>query len=172
MISWATSPCEIQHKQREPKTWDFFLRVQVPAVICVPVCISMALFKIAERIKTLSPLVGNSWQGTKHQVPFQVMPLTCPKTFTDVLCPAKLICSQILSAEAIQALGQGPPRPPPPPSSVQCLGLHSSITMQALINSPSRLPATVAKPGSLPSTESFALLSFFKPLSSSFIAMY
>lgn len=115
MISWATSPCEIQHKQREPKTWDFFLRVQVPAVICVPVCISMALFKIAERIKTLSPLVGNSWQGTKHQVPFQVMPLTCPKTFTDVLCPAKLICSQILSAEAIQALGQGPPRPPPPP---------------------------------------------------------
>lgn len=157
MISWATSPCEIRHKQREPKTWDFFLRAPVPAIICVLVCISTALFKIAERIKTLSPLVGNSWQGTRHQVPFQIMPLTCPKTFTDVLCPARLICSQILSAEAIQALGQ---RPSCPLSSVQCLGLHSSITMQALINTPSRLHATVAKPGSLPSTESFALLSF------------
>lgn len=48
----------------------------------------------------------------------------------------------------------------PCPCSVQCLGLHSSITMQMLINSPSRLCAMAAKPSSLPCTELFALLNF------------
>lgn len=50
-------------------------------------------------------------------------------------------------------------REAPHTCSVQCLGLHGSITMQVLINSPSRLCAMVAKPSSLPCTELFALLN-------------
>lgn len=50
-------------------------------------------------------------------------------------------------------------REAPHTCSVQCLGLHGSITMQVLINSPSRLCAMAAKPSSLPCTELFALLN-------------
>lgn len=66
-ISWAAMPCEIQHKQREPGSWKFLLRARVPGVICVPVCMSTVILKITERIKPLTPLMGNSWQGTGHQ---------------------------------------------------------------------------------------------------------
>lgn len=162
MISCATLPAHRHPAQREPRTRVFPESSGPSCCLCSCACI----YHKTQDLEEDQSFFSTSGKSLVLLWAYSVCPFPKNATFLfwdlcgcTVPCRADLFPYLVGWSCAGSRAGLAPSLTPPACISVQCLGLHGFITMQALINSPSRLCATVAKPSCLPWTESLALLS-------------